>query len=349
MWQIIGQSKAVSLLKRSLEKGKLAHAYLFVGPPSVGKMTLALTLAQALNCANSQPPCGECNTCQKIATGKHADVQIIGLAGGGNSSEARPKTEIGIDQIRDIQHSASLPPFEGNCRVYIIDGAEQMSIEASNCLLKTLEEPMDRVVFILLTTNEKLLLETIISRCQRLELPPMAVDDIEQALINRWQVEPQRSHFLSRACHGCPGWAISALHDDGILQQREEQLRRFIVVVNADYEERFACASEVALQFTRDRSKVFELLKLWRDFWHDVMMVKTDVTVAVANVDFLDALTGMAQAFSLSQIRTSIRDIDAAVEHLKLNANSQLVLEVLMLSIPRKEEKIKKAPSAALR
>jgi DNA polymerase-3 subunit delta' len=349
MWHIIGQDKAVSLLQRSLDKGKLAHAYLLVGPASVGKTTLALNLAQALNCEQSQPPCGECDSCHKIASGKHADVQIIGLAGNGASTEARTRTEISIDQIRQIQHTASLPPFEGKCRVYIIDGAEQMSTEASNCLLKTLEEPVDRVVFILLSTSEKLLLETIISRCQRIELPPLGEGEVEQALIKHWQVEQQKAHLLSRLSHGRLGWAIDALSDDGVLQQREERLNTFIEVMNSDYEERFACASGVAFQFSRNRGMVFELLTLWRDFWHDVMMVKTGVREVVSNVDYLDKLIEMAQTFSLAQIRNVIRSIETTGEQLKLNVNPQLVLEVLMLSIPCREEKIKKAPLANLR
>src|SRR3989304_2552198 len=100
MWQVIGQTRAVSLLQRGLETGSLAHAYLFVGLAHVGKMTLALNLAQALNCAATEPPCGECVSCQKIASVKHADVQIVGLSRDGDSAEARPRAEISIDQIR---------------------------------------------------------------------------------------------------------------------------------------------------------------------------------------------------------------------------------------------------------
>ncbi len=154
MWQIVGQSRALSLLQRSLEQGSMAHAYLLVGSPHVGKMTLALNLAQALNCQGAEPPCGQCDACQKIALGKHADVQVIGLNTAGNSTEAGPTTEIGIDQIREMQHSSSLPPFEGRYKVFIIDRAELMSTEAANCLLKTLEEPASGVIFILLTTND---------------------------------------------------------------------------------------------------------------------------------------------------------------------------------------------------
>ena len=113
VWQVIGQSRAVSLLERSLEIETLAHAYLFVGPHQVGKMTLALNLAQALNCEANERPCGKCDACQRISSAKHVDVQIIGVNQNGDSGNDKPRVEIGIDQIRDMQHTASLPPFEG--------------------------------------------------------------------------------------------------------------------------------------------------------------------------------------------------------------------------------------------
>jgi len=118
MWQVVGQNRVVSLLQRSLERKALAHAYLFVGPRHVGKMTLALNLAQALNCEAADPPCAVCASCQKIASAKHADVQIIGLVNDANSAGAKPRAEIGIDQIRQTQHSSSLPPFEGRYKVF---------------------------------------------------------------------------------------------------------------------------------------------------------------------------------------------------------------------------------------
>ncbi|MDD5081898.1 MAG: AAA family ATPase, partial [Dehalococcoidales bacterium] len=168
MWPVVGQARVVDLLKRSLERRAVAHAYLLVGPPHVGKMTLALTLAQALNCEATAPPCGQCSSCQKVVSAKHADVQVINLISSLEPGETKPQAEISIDQIRQMQHSASLPPFEGRCKVFIIEGAEHLSDEAANCLLKTLEEPVGRVVFILLTTSERLLPATVVSRCQRL-------------------------------------------------------------------------------------------------------------------------------------------------------------------------------------
>jgi len=337
VWQVVGQDRAISLLQRSLEREALAHAYLFVGPPHVGKMTLAVNLAQALNCEAAEPPCGVCDSCQKIASSKHADVQVIGLTSNGDSAEAKPRTEIGIDQIREMQHSSSLPPFGGKYKVFIIDGAELMSIEAANCLLKTLEEPVGKVIFILLAINERLLPATVISRCQRLELPPMAAGEVEAVLNSRWGIEPGKARLLAGLCHGCPGWAISAALDDSLLQQRAERLNRLLDIINADYEECFTYAAELATQFSQSRGVVQEVLDLWLDWWRDLLLAKVGCNDTITNVDQLATLLEMVRSYTLTQIKVVINSIQSAGQQLKQNANPRLVLEVLMLSIPRKE------------
>ncbi len=334
MWSIIGQSRALSLFQRSLETGSLAHAYLFSGPAHVGKMTLALNLAQALNCQADEPPCGRCGSCLKIVGGRHADIRIIGLDNSDDSPEARQRMEISIDQIRDIQHSASLPPFEGRHRVYIIDRAELLSLEAANCLLKTLEEPTGRVVFILLTTNDGLLPETVISRCQTVVLAPAPLHEVETALTENWNVDSEKAGLLARLSHGCLGWAVSAAADDGIIKQRAEWLDRLVDIISADSEERFAYAAQLATQFGRNRGSVQERLDLWLDWWRDLLLVKAGSSDNVTNIDRLETLSGMSGNYSLAQIREFIERILEAGEQLRLNANPRLVLEVLMLDIP---------------
>jgi len=336
VWQVVGQTKAVSLLQRSLEREAVAHAYLLVGPPHVGKMTLALDLAKALNCEASEPPCGVCDSCQKIALAKHADVQIIGLTRDGNSAETKPRVEISIDQIRQMQHSASLPPFEGRCKVFIIDGAELLSNEAANCLLKTLEEPVGKIIFVLLTTNERLLPATVISRCQRLELPPLAATEVEATLNSRWGVEPQKARLLARLSHGCLGWALSAAHNGGLLERRAERMDRLLNVIDADCEERFAYATQLAAQFSQNRGLVQEILDLWLDYWRDLLLIKAGCDDTITNADMLATLVDQAKGYSLVQIKSFINSLQAAEEQLRQNANPRLVLEVLMLSIPRR-------------
>jgi DNA polymerase-3 subunit delta' len=301
-------------------------------------MTLALELAKALNCEAAEPPCGTCPSCQKIASAKHADVQIIGLAGGKNSNEAKLQTEISIDQIRELQHSASLPPFEGSFKVFIIDGAELMSREAANSLLKTLEEPVGRVILILLATSDRLLPATIVSRCQRLELTPLAATEIGAALCSRWDVEAPRAQLLAGLSRGCFGWALSAARDNELLQQRTERLERLLKVISGDGEERFNYAFQLATQFSRNRELVGEILDLWLNWWRDLLLVKIGCPGFITNSDLEATLTSQAQGYSLGQIRDFITSIQTALEQLKQNASPQLVLEVLMLNIPRRGE-----------
>jgi DNA polymerase-3 subunit delta' len=332
MWQLVGQDRAVTLLQRNLERGAVAHAYLMVGPPHVGKMTLALELAQALNCEAAEPPCGECDSCRKVAAGKHADVQVIGLDSGNSGDKTR--TEISIEQVREMQHAANLPPFEGKCKVFIIDGAEMMSNEAANCLLKTLEEPSAGVIFVLLTANDSLLPTTVVSRCQRLELRPLPVPQIETVLSGRRGLESDRAGLLSRLCHGRLGWALTAADDESLLERRAQLLERLLEVIGGDNELRFDYAAQLATQFGQNRAAVREVLDLWLDWWRDLFLVKLGAGDAVTNIDHEAELDEMGWGYSLPQIRAFINSIQSAAEQLEQNANPRLALEVMMLSIP---------------
>jgi len=327
MWKVIGQPRVVSLLQRSLERGSVAHAYLVIGPPHVGKMTLALDLAQALNCQGDGPPCALCDSCQKIASGKHADVQIIGL-------DSNNSAEIGIDQIRQVQHSSNLPPFEGRHKVFIIERAELMSTEAANCLLKTLEEPAAGVVFILLTTSDSALPATVVSRCQKLELPPMPAVEVEAVLSQRWGVEQQRAGLLARLCHGCLGWAVSAASDERLLELHAERLEGLLSIIGGDYEVRFNYVTQLVAWFGQSRGLVQEVLDLWLEWWRDLLLVKLGSSSGVTNIDHQPTLVDMARGYRLEQIRSVIKGIQATGEQLRQNANPRLAFEVLMLNIP---------------
>jgi len=337
MWRVIGQERLVSLLRLSLEKGVTAHAYLFTGPLHIGKMTLALDLARALNCGAAEPPCGECASCRKIDQGKHADVQIIGLNSIDDGNGDKSQSEIGIERIRQLQHSANLPPFEGRCKVFIIDGAEFLSIEAANCLLKTLEEPESRVVFILLAGNSGFIPETVISRCQWLKLSPVTAGEVETALNSRWGVEPEKAGLLARLCKGCIGWAISAAESEDFLARHYETRDEIADIMFVGNEERFAYAARLAAQFSQKRDAVQQVLCLWLDLWRDMLLVKAGLGEAIVNIDLEDKINRWAGGYSLGEIRVFIKDIQAAGEQLRQNASPRLVLEVLMLNMPARE------------
>jgi len=337
MWQFVGQEKALSLLRRSVETGSLGHAYLIIGPPHVGKMTLALDLARALNCEAAERPCGECNSCRKIASRNHPDVQIIGLSQDGNS-EAKL---ISIEQVREVQHSASLPPYEGKYKVFIIESAELLSSEAANCFLKTLEEPVAHVVFVLLTPGDRLLPETVVSRCQKLELPPLAAGEVEEALHSRWQVERRQARLVARLSHGCLGWAVTAASDDRLLEVRAEKLGQMLQTIRSCGDDRFAYAAQLASLFARSRAAVQEVLDLWLDWWRDLLLVKVGAQDMVTNIDRLNTLVQMANGYSLQQIRDYVGSIQATWVQLQQNANARLALEVLMLDMPERDYRAK--------
>jgi DNA polymerase-3 subunit delta' len=324
MWQIKGQDKVVDLLKRSLREGRFPHAYLFVGPPHVGKMTLAINLAQALNCDAEEPPCGKCRSCYKIAAGKHADVLVVGPA----------TNEMTIEQIKEMQKAVFLPPYEGKCKVFILDRAERLSDEAANRLLKTLEEPPPRTLLILLTSKENLLLPTITSRCQRVELPPLHHTQVEEALTQHWNMAPERAKFLARLSKGCLGWALLAEQDDALLGERSQRLDTLLALDKPGRGARLSFAGELAAQFSKNRDLVESWIGLWLEWWRDILLLKEGNRESITNIDRESEIVWRAKCYTLRQLLASIRNLQEALGQLNQNANPRLVLEVLMLKMP---------------
>jgi DNA polymerase-3 subunit delta' len=328
MWQVIGQDKILSLLDYSLKTDAIAHAYLLVGPRHVGKGTLAINLAQALNCDGPELPCGQCRSCQRILEGKHADVTPTGLDS---------KTEIGIDDIRGLQRLANLPPYEGKCKVFIIDDAEYLSTEAANSLLKILEEPPPRVVWLLLAAEGEHLLPTIISRCQRLELKPVPSERIQEVLINSYNVDANKAKLLAQLCHGRLGWAVSALENGDILEQRSQRIDKLASLLTAGLEQRFAYAQELASQFSQNRKAGVEIIEMWLDWWRDLMLIKGGCREAIINVDYETALEEQARGLSLSEIEGFLAKFGLLQDDISKNVNPRLAWEWLMLNLPRRE------------
>jgi DNA polymerase-3 subunit delta' len=334
MWRVIGQEDAVSLLQNSIEKNNLSHAFLISGPNHIGKMTLALDIAQAVNCEKDNPPCNECSSCIKIINGKHSDIQVISLVLENDEEEGKSRTEISIDDIRQIQHTVSLPPFEGKHKVFIIEGAESMSIEAANCLLKTLEEPATQAVFILLTANISLIPETVASRCQKISLNPVAAEKIEKTLSTGYDIDDEKARLLSRLCHGGFGWALSAAQDEKALEAYFEKRDKVLEITGSGLQERFSYAGTLATQFGKDRTAVYEILDMWVDIWRDILLLKAELAEEISNIDIEKQLTQWSSAMDMQDIRNSISAIQETKVRLDLNANSKLALEVMMLDIP---------------
>ena len=351
MWQVHGQDHILRQLEPALTGDNLSHAYLLVGPPHVGKMTLALNLAQSVNCLQGPgAPCGNCLQCSRIAAGHHSDVRIVGVgrretsgetAGGSERADSiehrRPgrSTVIGIDDVRDVLHQVNLKPFEGSRIVVIFDGAESLSEEAANALLKTLEEPPPQVVILLLTAYEETLPSTVLSRCQRLVLLPLSKDQLAEKLVAEHQAGPEEAERLARLSRGCLGWAISALKDPQVLEQREAELDRLKEACEAGISLRFSYAAELVTLFSRDRESAIQLLYLWLRWWRDLMLIKEGVQEFVTNNDQLPELSLHATQLTTGRIVQVIKSLVHTIEALEHNANPRLTLEAMMVGLPR--------------
>ena len=283
MWQIRGHEPLLGHLSKSLRDGTYGHAYLVVGPAQAGKGTLAINIAQTLNCLSpDDAPCGECIQCSRIASDQHADVQVIRVQR--DADEAPSRREIGIGDVREVQRKASLMPYEGKHRVFIFDGAEYMSEEASNALLKTLEEPPPQVMLILLTAREEALLPTIRSRCRRLELRPLPLAKVAEELAGAHPIGPEEAEKLARLSMGSLGWGLSAGGDPSILEKREEELSSIARLSVDSLEERFSYASEVASLYSKNREQARHLLYQWVYWWRDLLLIKEGAEEFVHNI-----------------------------------------------------------------
>ena len=333
MWTVFGQDHLLKRIESTLQAGRQSHAYMLCGPPHVGKMALALNLTQALNCLEGPGvPCGFCNQCTRVANGHHSDLRIVTPGYGEEGRSAR--TMIGINDIKEALRRVNLNPYEGSTSVVIFDGAESMSDEAANALLKTLEEPPPHVMLLLLTTNDDEVLPTIRSRCQYLSLNTLSKDRMIELLVTQYQATPAQAEQLFRLSQGCMGWAGGALEDPQILEQRQADLEKLQETLKSGLETRFTYANEVATLFGKDRAAAKDLLALWLRWWRDLLLIKEGADEFLLNTDHEESLKTLASSLNTAEILRFINRLIRTLSTLDSNANPRLAMEVLMLNLP---------------
>ena len=314
---VVGNSGVKKILHRILKQKKLPNSLLFAGPSGIGKKQTALVVAKALNCLKkSSDACEECVHCRAINHGNFPDVMVISPA----------KDILKIDQMRFLKDTAYLKPMAGQKRVFVVIDAEKMNDQASNSLLKILEEPPPFSHIILVTPNPYMIIPTIKSRCQIFQFSPISKEEINKVLVDNG-IKPERAQVLSRRVDGNLKEALSLDWED-VQSMRNEAWILFLALLKKEK------ASPQMKQWSASRSvdreelrKTFEVLA---SFCRDVLLIKEKSDPGLLlNPDLEGDLEELARTVTLDQALDFLDAIDLAIAQLGKNLNVNILVSSL--------------------
>ena len=235
-----GHRAALEFVERSIASQRPPHALLLVGAEGVGKTTLALDLAAGLLCLHpdlAARPCRECTACRKVDHGNHPDLHRLAPEGVGQ--------QIRVGQVQGLTGDLALLPLEGRYRIAIIEHAQRLNLDAQNAILKTLEEPPPAVVLILAADDSSTLLPTVVSRCARLRLGPVAIEAVAELLDEAHLADRSSGAALARLAGGRPGAALALAHRPEAVLAQGRLARTLLDLLGADRRRRLGAQSEL--------------------------------------------------------------------------------------------------------
>jgi DNA polymerase-3 subunit delta' len=338
-WSVVGNERALAVLERAVASGNPSHAYLFSGPAGVGKALAAMEFAAALCCEGAARPCRACRNCRDVLDpGRHhPDVEVLtpgGLCDESDHGDHAGSRDIRICQVRRLQRLLSMTPYRGGRRVAVLDGADRLNQDAANAFLKTLEEPPPDTVLVLVTDREEQLLETVLSRCQKVAFTRVEREKVEAALRERG-AGSEKARAVAALANGRVGWALRAIEDDDLLAERDAFLAAAVELAQASLAARFAWARGVSEPSAGGRERYLRELDTWEQWWRDVLSVGAGAEAGIINTDRGDILLAEGKRYAPADIVKFLRALQQTREHLQANVDAQLALEVLTLDLPR--------------
>ncbi|MEK7369795.1 MAG: AAA family ATPase [Planctomycetota bacterium] len=342
--KILSQSHVVHYFQGTISRGRLAHAYVFCGPDGVGKALFARELAKALLCEKvdesggnstvNKDACDVCKSCRTADKGENPNLSWITPA----------YKVIPISSIQELDRLAALKPVESRRRVFVIEEAEKMSVEAANCLLKTLEEPPPGVVILLTTTSFLRLPRTIVSRCQVLRFHPLEPDVLKRLITKNFDVanDVDGLAWLTRASCGSMGRAVTLINEEAVSRRK----KLFDRLSSLHPEDNFLISQEVLDWCPHDKDEGLEVrrsqLRVWMclmlEYYRDALLCKVGAgDIGLFNSDAQDNISTKAGRLSVGTIMNIMDEIEYSLEGLQRNANINLLVENMFTRIARLE------------
>lgn len=321
--KIIGHEKIIEYFKNAITMDKVSHAYILNGADKSGKMMLAEAFAATLQCEKGgTSPCGECRSCKQAAGRNQPDIIYV--------THEKPNT-LGVEDIRkQLNDDIVLKPYSSRYKIYIVDEAEKMNVQAQNALLKTIEEPPAYAIILLLTTNADTFLPTILSRCVRLDLKAVADEKIRKFLMEEKQVPDYQADICVAFAQGNVGKAIQLAGSEKFNEMKNSALQLIKRLKEIDLYEMTQAVKQIT-EYKLEINDYFDLMMIW---YRDVLLYKA--TADANRLIFQDEIYNIKKEASKSSyegIERILAALEKAKQRLRANVNFELVMELLLLTI----------------
>ena len=321
--KILGHETIIEYFKNAISMDKVSHAYILNGEEKSGKMMLAEAFAMTLQCEkNGNTPCNECHSCKQSVNRHQPDLIYV--------THEKPNT-LGVEDIRkQINDDIVLKPYSSKFKIYIVDEAEKMNIQAQNALLKTIEEPPSYAVLILLTTNADSFLPTILSRCVRLDIKAVPDEKIRRFLMEEKQVPSYQADVCVAFAQGNVGKAIALASSENFNEMKNSAIQLLKRINDIDLYEMTQEVKQIT-EYKLEINDYFDLMMVW---YRDVLLYKA--TADANRLIFQEEIYSIKKEASHSSyegIENILKALEKAKIRLKANVNFELLIELLLLTI----------------
>ena len=322
---IIGNDMIKDHFKKAIENNKISHAYILTGEAGTGRKSIANAFSMALLCEKGgKEPCMVCHSCKQVLSGNHPDLIYV--------KHEKPNS-IGVDDIREqINDTIMIRPYSSYYKIYIVDEAEKMTVQAQNALLKTIEEPPSYAVIILITTNQEAFLPTILSRCVQLKLKPLKDFTVKSYLVEHLGVAEKEAEICAAFARGNLGKAIHLASSDEFKGLYYKMMALVKNVESMDIVDLMDRIREIK-ELNFDISEVLDMLQLW---YRDVLMFKVtkDMNLLIFKDEY-KTINGMGQNIGYDGLEKILEAIETCKTRLNANVNMELAMELLLLTMKR--------------